>query len=110
MGRALTFAFVLYALLQGTFGSTLSHVARNDTATFASNLLRESMNWLDMYYDAEAGYLYSLDAKALTHETRASAWYSAGLLARNEGDDAEQAAKIIRNVIDSQHKNISSQW
>lgn len=63
-----------------------------------------------MYYDADAGYLFSLSAKALTHVTRASAWYASGLLARNEGDDVEHAAKIIRNVIDGQHKNISSQW
>jgi cytochrome c-type biogenesis protein CcmH/NrfG len=63
-----------------------------------------------MYYDADAGYLFSLSTKALTHETRASAWYASGLLARNEGDDVKQAVKIIRNVIDGQHKNISSQW
>ena len=68
------------------------------------------MNWMDMYYDAEAGYLYSLDAAALMHETRASAWYASGLLARNEGDDAEQAIKIIQNVIAGQHKNVTSQW
>lgn len=68
------------------------------------------MDWMDMYYDAEAGYLYSLSAQALTHETRASAWYAAGLLARNEGNDAEEAVKIVENVIAGQHKNVSSQW
>ncbi|KAF2794408.1 hypothetical protein K505DRAFT_242202 [Melanomma pulvis-pyrius CBS 109.77] len=97
-------------LVQGVFGKSLSHVKRNDTSTFARNLLQESMSWMDMYYDADAGYLYSLSAKALTHETRASAWYASGLLARNEGNDVEQAVKIIRNVIDGQHKNVSSQW
>ncbi|KAF2706867.1 hypothetical protein K504DRAFT_437848 [Pleomassaria siparia CBS 279.74] len=97
-------------LVPGIIGKSLSHVKRNDTETFSQSLLRESMNWMDMYYDADAGYLFSLSAQALTHETRASAWYASGLLARNEGDDAEQAAKIIRNVIDGQHKNISSQW
>ncbi|KAF2463202.1 uncharacterized protein BDR25DRAFT_384993 [Lindgomyces ingoldianus] len=89
---------------------TLSHVRRNDTLSFALNLLHESMNWMDMYYDTETGYLYSLNAAALTHETRASAWYASGLLARNEGNDVEQAVRIIRNVIDGQHKNASSQW
>jgi hypothetical protein len=68
------------------------------------------MTWLDMYYDAKVGYLYSLDALALVHETRASVWYSAGLLARNKGDDAEQAAKIIKNVIEGQFKNETEQW
>ncbi|KAF2739893.1 hypothetical protein EJ04DRAFT_604486 [Polyplosphaeria fusca] len=87
-----------------------SHANRNATAAFAANLLQESMSWMDMYYDAEVGYLYSLDAAALTHETRASAWYAAGLFARNEGDDVEQAARIVRNVIDGQHRNVSSQW
>ncbi|PVH93355.1 hypothetical protein DM02DRAFT_619309 [Periconia macrospinosa] len=86
-------------------------VKRNDTnPEWADNLLQESMTWMDMFYDAEAGYLYSLSAQALTHETRASAWYAAGLLARNEGNDAEEAVKIVENVISGQHKNESSQW
>jgi hypothetical protein len=90
--------------------SAANLVKRNDTSSFAANLLQESMSWMDMFYDAEAGYLYSLSAAALTHETRASAWYASGLFARNEGDDVEQAVKIVRNVIDGQHKNVSSQW
>jgi hypothetical protein len=100
---------ILPILVRVAFSKSLS-VKRNDTSTFSLNLLHESMSWMDMYYDADAGYLYSLSAQALTHETRASAWYASGLLARNEGDDVEQAVKIIRNVIDGQHKNISSQW
>lgn len=71
------------------------------------------MTWLDMFYDSKYGYLYSLDSKALVHETRASAWYSAGLLARNKGDDVEQAHRIIRNIIDGQREsfgNESQQW
>jgi hypothetical protein len=83
---------------------------RDDTQQRAQGLLKESMDWLDMYYDVDAGYLYSLSAKALTHETRASSWYAAGLLARNEGDDAEQAVKIVENIIVGQHKNQSAQW
>ena len=83
---------------------------RDDTQQRAQGLLKESMDWLDMYYDADAGYLYSLGAKALTHETRASSWYAAGLLARNEGDDIEQAVKIVENIIVGQYKNQSAQW
>lgn len=82
----------------------------NDTEGFASNLLHESLDWLDRYYDNERGYLYSLDAAALTHETRASVWYAAGLLARNDMDDVEQAVRIVSNVIDAQFKNESEQW
>lgn len=83
---------------------------RNDTNSYATNLLLESMEWMDMFYDAERGYLYNLNSMALTHETRASAWYAAGLLARNEGDDVEQAVRIVNNVIGAQFKNESLQW
>ena len=83
---------------------------RDGPDTFTQNLLQESMDWMDMYYDNERGYLFSLSAKALTHETRASVWYAAGLLARNEADDAEQAVRIVRNVIGAQFKNESEQW
>jgi hypothetical protein len=82
----------------------------NATQPFAMNLLHESMDWMDMYYDAQRGYLFSLSAAALTHETRASVWYAAGLLARNEDDDVDQAIRIVRNVVGGQFKNESLQW
>ena len=65
---------------------------------------------MDMYYDRERGYLFSLDSAALSHETRSSVWYAAGLLARNEADDIEQAVKIVKNVVGAQFKNESQQW
>ena len=83
---------------------------RNFTETYATGLLHESMDWMDMYYDNERGYLFSLDAAALTHDTRSSVWYAAGLLARNEADDVEQAVRIVKNVIGGQFKNESEQW
>lgn len=83
---------------------------RNGSEDFAANLLHESMNWLDRFYDNDKGYLFSLDAAALTHETRASVWYAAGLLARNEPDDVEQAVRIVKSVIGGQFKNESQQW
>jgi hypothetical protein len=85
-------------------------IRRNATETYATGLLLESMDWMDMFYDSERGYLFSLDAAALTHETRASVWYAAGLLARNEADDVEQAVRIVKNVIGGQFKNESEQW
>jgi hypothetical protein len=85
-------------------------IPRNDTETYAAGLLLESMDWMDMFYDSERGYLFSLNAAALTHETRASVWYAAGLLARNEADDVEQAVRIVKNVIGGQFKNESEQW
>jgi hypothetical protein len=77
----------------------------------AQNLLLESMAWMDTFYDASAGYLYDVSAaSALRHETRSSAWYAVGLLARNQGTDVEEAVKIITNVIDGQLKDPMDQW
>lgn len=93
-------------------GVTARQIAtkRNDTEDYATNLLHESMDWMDMYYDSERGYLFDLDSAALVHDTRSSAWYAAGLLARNEADDADQAVRIVSNIIGAQFKNESQQW
>lgn len=86
-----------------SFLSTLSHYARQ--------LFTESMDWLDRMYDADAGYVFDPSAAAaLRHDTRTSAWYAVGLLARNRGDDVEQAMLIIKNVIDGQFKDPKDQW
>lgn len=68
------------------------------------------MDWMDMYYDNNRGYLFDLDSAAMVHDTRSSAWYAAGLLARNENDDVEQAVRIVTNIIQGQFKNESEQW
>ncbi|CAK4031668.1 Hypothetical predicted protein [Lecanosticta acicola] len=67
------------------------------------------MDFMDRLYDPDAGYLFYFNT-ALLHETRSSSWYSAGLLARNENDDREQAIKIINNIIAPQFQNASQQW
>jgi hypothetical protein len=99
----------LSVLATSAFGRTILE-KRNDTASYSANLLQESMSWMDMYYDRERGYLFSLDSAALSHETRSSVWYAAGLLARNEADDVEQAVKIVKNAVGAQFKNESQQW
>ncbi|KAH9890743.1 hypothetical protein F4778DRAFT_366075 [Xylariomycetidae sp. FL2044] len=77
----------------------------------AQGLFNESMSWLDTYYDSDAGYLYDVEGgAALRHETRSSAWYALGLLARNEGSDVEDAELVIANIIGGQFKNASEQW
>ncbi|ETN39092.1 uncharacterized protein HMPREF1541_05314 [Cyphellophora europaea CBS 101466] len=77
----------------------------------AQELFSESMSWMDTFYDTEAGYLYDLSAQtALDHETRSSAWYALGLLARNEDDNVQQAEKIVNNIISGQFRNESQQW
>lgn len=90
----------------------------NTTTSYVSSLpintqglFNESMKWMDDYYDSAAGYLYDVSAvSALRHETRSSAWYALGLLARNEGSDVAEALKIISNVISGQHKDPATQW
>ncbi|KAI1495435.1 hypothetical protein F5X99DRAFT_403575 [Biscogniauxia marginata] len=77
----------------------------------AKSLLLESMDWMDDYYDAKAGYLHDFSAAtALRHETRSSVWYAFGLLARNKGSDAAEAEKIIKNVINAQYKVPADEW
>jgi hypothetical protein len=77
----------------------------------AQGVLNESMSWMDGYYDNAAGYLYSLNAAAaLNHDTRSSAWYAIGLLARNEGDDVDKANEILTNIVHGQYKNTTEQW
>ncbi|KAH7311449.1 hypothetical protein B0I35DRAFT_396137 [Stachybotrys elegans] len=77
----------------------------------AKSLLTESMDWMDTYYDPKAGYLYDFSAAVgLTHETRSSAWYAFGLLARNKGKDRLEAEKIIKNIIAGQAKNPADEW
>lgn len=74
-------------------------------------LLTEGMEWMDTYYDSDAGYLYDFSSrKALRHETRNSVWYALGLLARNKGTDVAEAEKIINNVIAGQYKVPSDAW
>ncbi|KAI5371167.1 hypothetical protein Slin14017_G020460 [Septoria linicola] len=67
------------------------------------------MAFMDQLYDPSAGYLYKFDT-ALLHDTRSSSWYAAGLLARNQDDDVEQAIKVITNIIGPQFTNASEQW
>lgn len=82
----------------------------SDWAANSKSLLTESMDWLDRYYDSDAGYIYDLGGFSLRHDTRTSSWYAAGLLARNEGNDVQEAAKIVKNIISGQFTNTSLQW
>ncbi|KAK7408685.1 hypothetical protein QQX98_009153 [Neonectria punicea] len=87
-------------------GSYVGSMSSNTRQMFT-----ESMNWMDNYYDAGAGYLYDFGAAtALRHETRSSVWYALGLLARNKGTDVAEAEKIIKNTISSQYTIESEEW
>jgi hypothetical protein len=94
------------AALASAAPSALNSMSRN-----ARSLFTESMNWMDDYYDPETGYLFDFSATtALNHDTRSSVWYALGLLARNKGDDATEAEKIITNVIHAQYKDPKDEW
>ena len=89
--------------------STPSYVSTMSLNT--QGLFNESMAWMDRFWDPEAGYLYDESAAfALRHETRSSAYYAVGLLARNEDSDRDNAVTIITNVISGQYKEPKDQW
>jgi hypothetical protein len=99
-------AFGLFTMVAGGATSFVSSLP-----ALSQELFNESMAWMDTFYDPDAGYLHDLSAQtALDHETRSSAWYALGLLARNENDDAQEADKIIINIIGGQFRNESQQW
>ncbi|KAL2851187.1 hypothetical protein BJY01DRAFT_260974 [Aspergillus pseudoustus] len=91
-------------------GATLAHSARLSDDVQA--LFNESMTIQDAIYDPSASYLryFYYPLAAGSHETRSTVWYSVGLLQRNNGNDDEEAVKILRNVIGDQEKNVSAQW
>lgn len=96
-------AYFLFPYVHASYVSSLPENAQQ--------MLNESMTWMDDYYDHEAGYLYDVSATtALHHETRSSAWYALGLLARNQGEDIQHAEKIVTNVINGQFKDPAEQW
>ncbi|UPL02755.1 hypothetical protein LCI18_013689 [Fusarium solani-melongenae] len=104
--RAPALAPLGFAALAFAAPSALNSMSRN-----ARSLFTESMNWMDDYYDSEAGYLFDFSATtALNHDTRSSVWYALGLLARNQGDDATEAEKIITNVIHAQYEDPKDEW
>lgn len=105
---------VTFVALSHTAIAAPSHPRPGTSQSLSSNaqsLLSESMEWMDTYYDAKAGYLYDFSAAtSLTHETRSSVWYALGLLARNEKGDVVEAEKILQNVINAQYKDPADEW
>lgn len=95
-----------FAFLDKVVGTPLSTSLRSPIASMAPSsldLFEKTMAFLDDFYDPDAGYLYDLSsAEGLRHESRQSAFYSLGLLARNEGDDANNAATILYNIVAGQ--------
>jgi hypothetical protein len=79
----------------------------------ARELLDQSMQWLDGFYDPRFGYLHDVSgSNAMRHNTRSSSWYALGLLARNgnDGDDVVQAETVIAKLAQGQFKDPRKQW
>ncbi|KZV70557.1 hypothetical protein PENSPDRAFT_607210 [Peniophora sp. CONT] len=72
----------------------------------------DAMTINEMYYDPVEGYVYGIDVAGI-HDTRASAMWAVGLLARDGGDgyDAERAVRIIESVAQQQYvDNATAAW
>jgi hypothetical protein len=105
------FSFARIASLASVLPLSMASSYVSSLPENAQGLFNESMEWMDGFYDAKAGYLLDVSAAtALRHETRSSAWYAIGLLARNNRSDAEQAMKILTNVVAGQFKDPKDQW
>ena len=108
MRRSLTRSLLGLATLTG--GTRAVNQSAN-MSSGAAEMFTHSMNWLDLYYDPSVGYLHNVASQdALRYETRSSALYALGLLARNKGDDAAEAEKIIKAIISGQFKDPSEEW
>lgn len=100
------------AILGGALAVSGVSAFTGNTTGYIDDLFDQSMSFLDQIYDPYAGYLWWFyqPLAAGKHETRSTVWYAAGLLRRNEGDDVDNAVKIITSVIGDQQKNVSAQW
>lgn len=100
------------AILGGALAVGGASAFTGNTTAYIDDLFDQSMSFLDQIYDPNAGYLWYFyyPLAAGKHETRSTVWYAAGLLRRNEGDDVDNAVKIITSVIGDQQKNVSAQW
>lgn len=83
-----------------------------NTTGYINEMFDSSMGFLDQIYDPTAGYLWYFyyPLAAGKHETRSTVWYAAGLLRRNQGEDVQNAVRIITSVIGDQKTNVSDQW
>ncbi|ROV99698.1 hypothetical protein VSDG_02963 [Cytospora chrysosperma] len=99
-------------LVAGALAAGVVSAFTGNTTGYINDMFDTSMSFLDQIYDPSAGYLWYFyyPLAAGKHETRSSVWYAAGLLRRNQGDDVDNAVRIITNVIGDQKNNVTDQW
>lgn len=105
--------FAIFLLLIGlvpVYSMPFEHFKRDglEMNEYAQDLFNQSMSWQDTYWDEKAGFLISADHTLPgRYDTRQSAWYVVGLVARNGEGDVERAERIIANLHKSQYKDPS---
>jgi len=81
-----------------------------DLAPQARDLLERSVAWMDRYWDAECGLLWSMgdisdpqsNDHAPYHIVRESAWYALGLLMRDRDGDTGRAVQALEAILPHQ--------
>ncbi|KAJ1564586.1 hypothetical protein HK405_014487, partial [Cladochytrium tenue] len=77
----------------------------------AKDLFDVSLSWQDQFWDEKAGYLITADLTLPGRwDTRQTAWYSVGLLYRNQDGDVARAKRIINQIIDMQYTEPGNAW
>ncbi|KAG0672440.1 hypothetical protein C6P40_003124 [Pichia californica] len=80
-------------------------------SNYAQDLFDTSLAWQDEFWDDDVGYLITADNTLPgRYDSRQSAWYAVGLVARNETGDIERAERIIANLYKGQYKDPSALW
>ena len=100
-------------LLFGLLAATAAQASLYDTLSAGGKkVFDDAMAVNEMYYDPVEGYVYGIDVSGV-HDTRASAMWAVGLLARNggDGDDVARAVRIIESVASQQYvDNSTAAW
>jgi hypothetical protein len=80
-------------------------------SNYAQDLFDTSLEWQDGFWDDDIGYLISADNTLPgRYDSRQTAWYAVGLVARNGTGDIEKAERIIKNLYLGQYKDPLKQW
>lgn len=91
--------------------SSSDFVSNYTMSNYAQDLFDTSMNWQDGFWDDDIGYLITADNTLPgRYDSRQTAWYAVGLVARNGTGDIEKAERIISNLYKSQYKDPTKLW
>ena len=112
LARMLVVAALVSFGLVATATATAQESLYDSLSDGGKKVFDDAMTVNEMYYDPVEGYVYGIDVAGI-HDTRASAMWAVGLLARNggDGDDVERAVRIIESVASQQYvDNATAAW